>query len=305
MIRLRLATLALVCSVAAPFTVSDVAAAARANGLRVTLTTMGPQWRVVARSIAAEDDDDDDADPKGDVVGWADGFLRPGNVLHYDTMQVVRRDGFSAAGSFGGGGMGGSVFGVGLLLGTLALRHGADNGCTKAELMAIHDSDLMHKVLIRHYRRMGFATRYYVGDDLKSVPDRLLWGGCGTRMDATVPDLVGKWTGELKELAVKGAAEAAALAAAAGAEAAGAEAAAQAPAAASGPGYREAAREERIRAARAELQSVVSTDERAEREYDTPYVMRDSVYTKLAAGDGSDEGAGGASGGSGGGTSEY
>lgn len=84
-----------------------------------------------------------------------------------------------------------SIFGIGLFIGAVAIRHGYDCGCTTAELLAINDSDLYHSKLVRFYGRIGFK----VVEEVKgsSIADRLVWGGVGTLMDANVEDLLVKW----------------------------------------------------------------------------------------------------------------
>lgn len=34
----------------------------------------------------------------------------------------------------------------------------------------------------------------YVGEDIRDIPDRLVWGGCGTLMREDVDTLLSKWT---------------------------------------------------------------------------------------------------------------
>ena len=70
---------------------------------------------------------------------------------------------------------------------------------TIAEFLAIDDEDFQHKRLVRYYRYAGFEVVKYVGDDPKDIPDRLVWGGCGTLMKQDIPALMGRWT-ELFEL---------------------------------------------------------------------------------------------------------
>eukprot|EP00978_Attheya_sp_CCMP212_P031458 scaffold119023_cov52-Attheya_sp.AAC.3 len=92
--------------------------------------------------------------------------------------------------SFSGGG---TTFGVGLLLGYLCLLLGQENNCQEAEFLAIDDEEYQHKRLVRYYSRAGFNIIKYVGDDIWDVPDRLVWGGCGTLMRQTVPNLLDRW----------------------------------------------------------------------------------------------------------------
>ena len=48
---------------------------------------------------------------------------------------------------------------------------------------------------MRYYRYFGFKTVKIVGDDVfGDVPDRLVWGGVGTRMDGDVLDMLTRWS---------------------------------------------------------------------------------------------------------------
>ncbi|KAK7269929.1 hypothetical protein RIF29_22741 [Crotalaria pallida] len=42
-----------------------------------------------------------------------------------------------------------SIFGLGLFIGVVAIRHGYDCGCKTAQLLAINDSDLYHSKVVR------------------------------------------------------------------------------------------------------------------------------------------------------------
>ena len=89
---------------------------------------------------------------------------------------------------------GGNSLGTGLLMGYLCLLHGQENGCKKAEFLAIDDEDKQHKRLVRYYRHAGFQRIKYVGDDIWDIPDRLVWGGCGTLLGANIEELLQFWT---------------------------------------------------------------------------------------------------------------
>mmetsp|Transcript_141 Transcript_141/g.282 ORF Transcript_141/g.282 Transcript_141/m.282 type:complete len:296 (-) Transcript_141:70-957(-) len=158
-------------------------------GVKVSLSTLGPGYRAVARSIHDEEQ----------IIGYVEGFLRPGGkILHLDKMEVWKKavdrarkenpDGYKN---------GGNVFGVGLLLGYLCLLHGQENGCTEAEFLAIDDEEYQHKRLVRYYRNSGFKVIKYVGEGVGDIPDRLVWGGCGTLMRQEVDVLLDKWTKSL------------------------------------------------------------------------------------------------------------
>ncbi len=73
-------------------------------------------------------------------------------------------------------------------------RKGLDNGCHIAEFLAIDDEDHQHSRLVRHYKRLGLQVVRYVGDDFRSIPDRLIWGGRGTLMNCDITSVLNKWT---------------------------------------------------------------------------------------------------------------
>lgn len=156
------------------------------QGVVLSLTTLGPGYRAVARSKH---------DPL-QILGYCEGFLRPGGkVLHLDKMEVFRKmvlrareenpDGFSSSGT---------VFGIGILLGFICLLHGRENGYSVGEFLAIDDEESQHRKLVRYYARSGFKIIKYVGDDFKDIPDRLIWGGCGTLMREDISTLLLNWT---------------------------------------------------------------------------------------------------------------
>ena len=75
---------------------------------------------------------------------------------------------------------------------------GYKNNCTIAEFLAIDDEGFQHKRLVRFFKRAGFHVVRYVGEDLASVPDRLVWGGCGTLMKREIRPLLIEWSTVLK-----------------------------------------------------------------------------------------------------------
>lgn len=88
-----------------------------------------------------------------------------------------------------------TAFGLGLLLGAAAFAHGHAQGCRKAELLAIDDGNAYAPRLVAYYRRLGFVPVKTVGGGaLSDLPDLLVWGGPGTRMDADVAPLLARWT---------------------------------------------------------------------------------------------------------------
>jgi hypothetical protein len=92
-----------------------------------------------------------------------------------------------------------TAFGVALLLGAVAFTHARVLGCSKAELLAINDNNVYAARLVKYYARLGFTPVREVGDNgLRDLPDLLVWGGAGTRMDADVEALLTRWTRALR-----------------------------------------------------------------------------------------------------------
>jgi hypothetical protein len=157
------------------------------QGVIVSLTTLGPGYRAMARA----------KHNSSQILGYVEGFIRPtGNLLHLDKMEVFKKMVQQARkenpDEFKGGG---TILGVGLLLGYLCLLHGQEEGqCEDAEFLAIDDEDFQHKRLVRFYKQAGFKFIKYVGDDFQNIPDRMVWGGCGTLLRAKIPDLLQSWT---------------------------------------------------------------------------------------------------------------
>lgn len=156
------------------------------QGVVLSLTTLGPGYRAIAR---AKHD-------KSLILGYVEGFLRPGGkILHLDKMEVFRKmiikarqdnpEEFS---------QGGTAFGVGLLMGYICLLYGKDNGFTEGEFLAIDDEEKQHRKLVQYYKRSGFEIIRYVGDGVRDIPDRMLWGGCGTLMRQDIDVLLQQWT---------------------------------------------------------------------------------------------------------------
>ena len=153
----------------------------------ISFTTLGPGYRAVARAKHDE----------SIVLGYVEGFLRPTQpkILHLDKMEIfqpvlerVRRTHPNTL-NFGG-----VNIGLGLMMGYRCLLYAAEKKRTIAEFLAIDDEDFQHKRLVRYYRYAGFKVVKYVGDDAKDIPDRMVWGGCGTLMKQDIPVMMTKWT---------------------------------------------------------------------------------------------------------------
>eukprot|EP00532_Pseudo-nitzschia_australis_P010133 CAMPEP_0168234466 /NCGR_PEP_ID=MMETSP0140_2-20121125/18278_1 /TAXON_ID=44445 /ORGANISM="Pseudo-nitzschia australis, Strain 10249 10 AB" /LENGTH=279 /DNA_ID=CAMNT_0008167255 /DNA_START=326 /DNA_END=1166 /DNA_ORIENTATION=- len=173
-------------------------AASDTIGVVISFTTFGPGYRAVARAKHDE----------SIVLGYVEGFLRPTQpeLLHVDKMEIfqpklqrVRR---ARPGTLNFGGV---SIGLGLLLGYRCLLYATTEEESKgrkprtvAEFLAIDDADFQHKRLVRYYRYAGFKVVKYVGEDVGSIPDRLVWGGCGTLMKQDIPVLKNKWVSLLE-----------------------------------------------------------------------------------------------------------
>lgn len=116
-------------NVAVP-TMTEVLAASKAQNLDLQLQTLGPLFRITAKSLETQNE-----------LGRAEGLIRvwlKGKILHLDSIRL-RRETL---------GMEKSIFGIGLFIGAVAIRYGYDSGCKTAELLAINDSDLYHSKVI-------------------------------------------------------------------------------------------------------------------------------------------------------------
>ncbi|KAI2499527.1 DNA-directed DNA polymerase [Fragilaria crotonensis] len=156
------------------------------EGVVLSLSTLGPGYRALARAKHNETQ----------ILGYCEGFLRPGgSVLHLDKMEVFKKMIKTASienpGEFRGGG---TLLGVGQLLGYLCLLHGKENGCKTGEFLAIDDEAKQHRKLVQYYKRSGFKIIKYVGDGFSDIPDRLVWGGRGTLMREEIDILLESWT---------------------------------------------------------------------------------------------------------------
>ncbi|XP_022763513.1 DNA polymerase kappa isoform X2 [Durio zibethinus] len=160
---------------------SDILASSRAQNFDLQLQTLGPFFRITAKSLDTNRE-----------LGRAEGLIRVwfgGRILHLDSIRLKRET----------LGMERSIFGIGLFIGAVAIRYGYDCGCKTAELLAINDSDLYHSKLVRFYKRIGFkAVHEVTGSTIGDMPHMLIWGGIGTRMDASVEELLVKWCSRLK-----------------------------------------------------------------------------------------------------------
>eukprot|EP00980_Cylindrotheca_fusiformis_P015069 scaffold4157_cov136-Cylindrotheca_fusiformis.AAC.19 len=155
------------------WTMEELDDQAEKSGVILSWSTFGPGYRAVARAKHDE----------SLVMGYVEGFVRPaGEILHLDKMEVWKKMVKRARNEAPAMDFGGFAAGIGLLLGYRCLLHGIEKGCTTAEFLAIDDEEFQHKRLVRYYKQFGFQVVKYVGEDIQDIPDRLVWGGCGTLM---------------------------------------------------------------------------------------------------------------------------
>jgi len=161
-------------------------------GLRLQIRSTGPYLRIEAfptlpsSSLAV-------SMPQPQPIGYLTAFIRPFPPLlfHLDTIQVknrrqslsFKREGWTIDGP-----------GISFLMGSYALLWAYQRGCRRTELLAINDSDKMHRILVRLYKSFGFSVMREVGDDGNSISDRLLWGGVGTLMEMDITSFMKKWS---------------------------------------------------------------------------------------------------------------
>jgi len=179
----------------------DVKRAAHARGLVLEEKFYGPCFKMIARKARRLGKEGDEtrveagrartSDEDANVVATHEGFVAPPpfGILHMDSMRVYNsRIAEDEKGTMR------STFGIAILLGTLSLLAASEAGCKKCELLAIDDGNEYAKKLVRYYSRLGFKVVRVVGENgLSDVPDLLVWGGVGTRMDGDVSALLEKW----------------------------------------------------------------------------------------------------------------
>ena len=177
---------------------SQLDAFAAQEGVVLSISKIGPVFRAVARA----------SHNTSLILGYVEGGIRPPSllapttqILHFDSMrafpnmiQQTREENTNFRN-------GGTILGVGLLLGYLCCLDFIDAvgdrrslDAMTAEFLAIDDEKYQHERLVKYYATSGFKVIKYVGDDWKDVPDRLIWGGCGTLLRQNIGTLLKKWT---------------------------------------------------------------------------------------------------------------
>lgn len=171
---------------------AEFQAFAAKQGISIRRSNLGPAFRFVARTLPT--DASTENDETSISVGYLEGIVRS-PILQLDSIRVSKpklKQARVANTAFRGGG---TVFGVSLLLGYASVLYGLEQcKCPNAEFLAIDDSELQHKRLVKFYSNAGFQTVKYVGDGVFDIPDRLVWGGCGTLLRQDCEVLLENWT---------------------------------------------------------------------------------------------------------------
>lgn len=100
----------------------------------------------------------------GELKGWA---LPSSAGLRLDTMRVQGED--TAA--------------VGPLIVAATFAWALEQTpCRQATILAIRDSDLQHRRLVRYFSQLGFSPLRDLGAGVADLAPRMLWGGAGLLM---------------------------------------------------------------------------------------------------------------------------
>lgn len=192
----------------------DVDAAARRLGCELRTDVKGPAFRVEilwegGKALPAPRVQmlgyNDEPLPPPELLGYCNGFTQPNGAAHLETIEVRKFTGFWSRKTERGSKRYAAArqLNPGLLLAVAAIccvRERAPFQCKRAELLCILDDERQHRSLVRFYRRLGCSPLREVGSDLRSVADRVLWGGEGTIMDVQVEAFLLKWTDAVRAM---------------------------------------------------------------------------------------------------------
>ena len=109
----------------------------------------------------------------GELKGWA---LPSASGLRLDTMRVQAGDVTAALGPL-------------IWAATFAWALEA-TPCRQATILAIRDSDVQHRRLVRYFRALGFAPLRELAAGPADLAPRLLWGGSGLLMRADCAEVL-------------------------------------------------------------------------------------------------------------------
>ena len=128
----------------------DIESYGRRCGIKLVSKATGPYLRIEAFAVGSDNEGSANLVGTGSgateqLIGYCTAFVRPlpFNLLQLDTIQVknrrqtlgFRREKWTVDGP-----------GISFIMGSWALRWGWERGCRRAELLAVKDSELMHKV---------------------------------------------------------------------------------------------------------------------------------------------------------------
>ena len=115
----------------------------------------------------------------GELKGWA---LPSARGLRLDTMRVQAGD--TAA--------------LGPLIWAATFAWALEaTPCRQATILAIRDSDVQHRRLVRYFRALGFAPLRELAAGPADLAPRLLWGGSGLLMRADCAEVLRRSTRRL------------------------------------------------------------------------------------------------------------
>lgn len=108
----------------------------------------------------------------GEIKGWA---LPAAAGLRLDTMRV----------------QGDQVAGVGPLIWAATFAWALEaTPCRQATILAIRDSEVQHRRLVRYFRQLGFNSLRELDAGVADLAPRLVWGGAGLLMRADCTEVL-------------------------------------------------------------------------------------------------------------------
>ena len=188
-------------------TLAEVEAAAKRVGCEFSIKATGPAYRIEllwqeGKRLPAPQVQtlgyNDEPPPAPELLGYSSGFTQPDGTVHLEAIEIRKFTGFWARRKESGAKRYAAARklnpGVLLAVGTCCwCREKSPFSVSKAELLCIKDDERQHRSLVRFYRRLGFSTLREIGSDIRSIADRIVWGGDGTLMDAEVESFARKW----------------------------------------------------------------------------------------------------------------
>ena len=195
-------------------TLAEVEAAASRVGCTLNIKAVGPTYRI---ELLWDDGNrlpappvqtlgyNDEPPPPPSLLAYSNGFTQPGGVAHLETIEVRKFTGFWARRRARGAERYAATRPLkpGLLVSLAVacwIRERGAFGNARAQLLAVRDDERQHGALVRFYRRLGFVPLREVGSDLRSLADRVAWGGDGTIMEIDVDGIRRRYAGKVRSL---------------------------------------------------------------------------------------------------------